>query len=435
MEIAVLSALAAAAVGMHAVERFKLDRHRNRIKTRVHVNGTRGKSSVTRLIAAALRGGGLRTVAKTTGTLPRIIYEDGTEVPLYRLGKANIREQFHVMGIAAKRNPDALVIECMALQPLLQDLSERRIVQATIGVITNARPDHLDVMGPTEADVVRALAGTIPYGAPLVTAERDHLELIAACCKERGATLVAVGPDEIEAVSDDLMCAFPYYEHRENVAVALEVARLAGVARPAAEAGLRTVKPDVGALSAHDVDFFGRRLLFVHGFAANDPESSAGLWRMALRTFAELQRRVVVLNLRIDRADRSRQMGELLATLPGVTHAVLMGTGGQIAARAAVAAGFDPLRLVFAEDFSAPEVFEQLVGLVDDEALIVGLGNVADEGLPLVDYFRNRGRPVPMERFYPSGGPAREVTAPYAVAASAAPEPVEAEPEPEPAPA
>ena len=41
--------------------------HLNSLKSiplRIHVNGTRGKSSVTRLIAAGLREGGLKTFAK-----------------------------------------------------------------------------------------------------------------------------------------------------------------------------------------------------------------------------------------------------------------------------------------------------------------------------------------------------------------------------------
>ena len=49
------------------------------IPLRIHVNGTRGKSSVTRLIAAGLRAGGLRTFAKTTGTAPRIINAERSE--------------------------------------------------------------------------------------------------------------------------------------------------------------------------------------------------------------------------------------------------------------------------------------------------------------------------------------------------------------------
>jgi len=59
-------------------------RRLRRIPIRIHVNGTRGKSSVSRLIAAGLRAGGIRTCCKTTGTLPRMILPDGSEYPVFR---------------------------------------------------------------------------------------------------------------------------------------------------------------------------------------------------------------------------------------------------------------------------------------------------------------------------------------------------------------
>ena len=51
----------------------------SQLPIRIHVNGARGKSSVTRLIAAGLREGGLKTIAKTTGSAPRIIDEFGKD--------------------------------------------------------------------------------------------------------------------------------------------------------------------------------------------------------------------------------------------------------------------------------------------------------------------------------------------------------------------
>ena len=63
------------------------------IPNRVIVNGTRGKSSVTRLIAAGLKAGGFNVLAKTTGTKPRMIFNNETEIPVVRLGRANIHEQ------------------------------------------------------------------------------------------------------------------------------------------------------------------------------------------------------------------------------------------------------------------------------------------------------------------------------------------------------
>jgi len=57
-------------------------RHRRALRSipvRIHVAGTRGKSTTTRLIAAALRASGRRVVAKTTGSEPRLILPDGRE--------------------------------------------------------------------------------------------------------------------------------------------------------------------------------------------------------------------------------------------------------------------------------------------------------------------------------------------------------------------
>ena len=64
-----------------------------RIPVRIHVAGTRGKSTTTRLIAAGLRAGGRRVLAKTTGSEPRLILPDGREEDWPRRGPASIREQ------------------------------------------------------------------------------------------------------------------------------------------------------------------------------------------------------------------------------------------------------------------------------------------------------------------------------------------------------
>ena len=66
---------------------------RRKIEHVVHVNGTRGKSTVSRLIEAGLRAGGLRVFCKTTGTDPMTIDVNGCEGPIRRRGKANIKEQ------------------------------------------------------------------------------------------------------------------------------------------------------------------------------------------------------------------------------------------------------------------------------------------------------------------------------------------------------
>ncbi len=361
-----------------------------RIPIRIHVNGTRGKTSVTRLIAAGLREAGVRCVAKTTGTVPRFILPNGREVPVYRPGGPNVIEQKQSVTMAAAQRAEALVVECMALQPHLQWLSESKLVRATHGVITNARPDHLDVMGPTEDDVARALAGTVPVGGAFLTAEHTHRAFFQEVCEDRGSTFRGaesisrpVTPEDVEA--------FPYLEHQENIELALAVCEELGIDNETALRGMWRAKPDPGAMTEAEVEFFGRTIVFVNGFAANDPISTRYIWEQSLRRHRDLKRRIAVFNCRSDRADRSEQLARSYAGWTQADEVVLLGTGQYIFARSAVKSGLDPTRLVFVDRTHPADIFEILLGLAETSALVMGLGNIAGPGLALAEYFANRG--------------------------------------------
>jgi poly-gamma-glutamate synthase PgsB/CapB len=373
-----------------AIELFTHRRNLRRIPIRIHVNGTRGKSSVTRLIAAGLREGGLVTCAKTTGTLARMIMPDGTEYPVFRPAGPNIIEQLRIVRTATTYDPQVLVIECMAVQPSLQALSELKMIRATHGVITNARADHLDVMGPTEDDVALALAGTTPIGATIYTAELRHKEVFERAAKDRGSKLVAIPEEEVREVTEAELAEFSYVEHAENVALALNVCRSLGVERAVALRGMWSAKPDPGVTAVSEINFFGRKLIFFNGFAANDPESTERLWRLAVDRFPNVEKKIALFNCRADRPDRSRQLGEACADWPEADHYMLIGTGTYIFARAAAARGLDERKMVFAEDARIEEIFEQIVELSGSNALIMGMANIGGQGLDLVRHFRNR---------------------------------------------
>jgi poly-gamma-glutamate synthase PgsB/CapB len=281
----------------------------------------------------------------------------------------------------------------MALQPILQSLSELRLVRATHGVVTNIRPDHLDVMGPAEADVARAMAGAIPVGGTLFTATDRQLEILEEAAADRGTRVELVTRAEIEAVTDEELRPFPYLEHRENVALALRVCEVLGVDRQVALRGMWSARPDPGVLTVHELDFFGRRLFFANGLAANDPESSGHIWRAMLRLMPDAEKRIALFNCRVDRPDRSRQLGEACVEWPPADHYVLMGTGTYIFARAATGRGLDVRKLVIAESQTPSEIFETLLERAGASALIMGMGNVHGGGEALARLFRNRGTP------------------------------------------
>jgi poly-gamma-glutamate synthase PgsB/CapB len=387
-----LGLLALALIGLGIAEHTAHARKLAAIPIRIHVNGTRGKSSIVRLIAAALRAHGIQVYAKTTGSLPRVITTDGSELPLHRPGLTNVIEQRRIIGIAAEEGAEAIVLECMALQPALQSLCELKMIRSTHGVISNARPDHLDVMGPAERDVALALLGTCPIGGTLFTAELEHLPLFEAACADRGSRLVALGPEEANAVSDEEMQRFSYIEHKENVALALALARSLGIPRDVALEGMLRAQPDVGALREYELEFFGRDVVFANGFAANDPVSTERIWNLTLARHPQARTRIMVLNCRLDRPDRSNQLGEALPSWAPAHHYLLMGTGTHALARTAVAAGLRPTLLTPLEGESPPAVFEAIMGACSNSSLVMGAGNIAGSGLELLKLFQNRAR-------------------------------------------
>jgi len=388
----ILAALTSLVVALGVVEYAVHRRNLRRIPLRIHVNGTRGKSSVTRLVAAGLTAGGVRTCAKTTGTQARMILPDGREVPVLRATAPNVIEQTRIVAVAVAHDAEALVTECMALRPSLQWLSEARLVWATHGVITNARPDHLDVMGPEDEDVALALAGMVPPGRRLYTAETRHLPVIEAACRDREAELVAVGAGDVAAVGPEDLAGFSHLEHADNVALALRICADLGVERETALSGMWAAAPDPGALTEHVLDGSSGSIHFVNGFAANDPVSTERLWRQALERHPDVERRVALLNLRADRPDRSLLLGRTAAGWPPADSYVLVGSGTDLFARAAAAAGIDPARLVFAEEQAVDEVFETVVRLCDRSSLVMGMGSMGGRGLELAALFRDRSR-------------------------------------------
>ena len=372
------------------IESLLHTRNLRRIPLRIHVNGTRGKSSVTRLIAAGLRAGGIRTCAKTTGTQPRMILPDGSEVPVFRPWRSNVIEQKRVVAAAVAHRAQALVIECMALQPALQSLCELKLVQATHGVITNARADHLDVMGPTVVDVAKALAGSTPVGGRLYTAEQRHLDVLAEAARDRKSHLVAVGDDDVADVTWDELSAFRHIEHPDNVALALRVCTDLGVNRQRALRGMWSAPGDPGVMSVYRCNERERQFLFVNGFAANDPESTGHNWNMLVDRFHGVERRIAMFNCRADRADRSVQLADACVRWKPADHYVVIGTATEVFARRAVSQGLSRARITCAEQKHAPELVELLSRQAGRSAFVMGMGNISGPGMEVVDYFRCR---------------------------------------------
>ncbi|WP_035718736.1 poly-gamma-glutamate synthase PgsB [Francisella sp. W12-1067] len=361
------------------------------IPIRIHVNGTRGKSSVARLIAAGVRAGGHRTVAKTTGTLARYINVDGSETPVFRIGFSNIAEQVKIMFKAKRAKADAIVIECMALQPLLQSLCELKLVKATHGVLTNARPDHLDVMGPTERDVAKALAGAVPVKAKYFTAEDVHVDFFKYACKDRGSELIVATATDAEKITDEEINKFVYSEFKINVALALKVTDDLGIPREVALKGMWEATPDPGAMTEYNFDIKGSEMNFANAFAANDPVSTKMLWDKLYSKYENCDKKVLVVNCREDREDRSKQIAEAILDWQVPNLVVLIGTGTEVFTsfykKYAKSLNKKRSQVIICEDKQPLEILEKVHETQEAKSyILVGVGNIKDIGMSLVDF-------------------------------------------------
>lgn len=348
-------------------------RDRKSLSHVVYVNGTRGKSTVSRLIDAGLRAGGYRVFCKTTGTLPMTIDVNQNERMIVRRGKANIKEQLDILHQAAAQGAQVLVAECMAVDPALQWISQHRMMRADLGVITNVRLDHTDEMGETLEEICDSLCSTIPKNGMIFTADAVHADAIAQRAAALSATLILAKPDPALPKQIDFV---------ENIALALAVCESLGVSREVALAGMANYHRDPYALSLF---LLPGGALFINGLSINDPQSSEKVWRMLAEAHQLSEKRLVLLiNNRPDRGYRTEHM-LLLAQRLAPAEVWLMGAFQSVMKR----------RLQRLSNSWVIRRFENAAALplgeLGKDAVVFAAGNVANQGHVLMARIEKEG--------------------------------------------
>ena len=145
-------------------------------QTRILVTGSRGKSSVVRLLYAAMQAAELQTYARITGVVPRELGPDGIRA-ISRSAGAHVEEMrwwLRQLPVSAQ----GIILENSAITPEYQALAGRWL-RPDITVLTNTVPDHQELWGPTSASAAGVLAAGVPdHGQVILPASLksdDHL--------------------------------------------------------------------------------------------------------------------------------------------------------------------------------------------------------------------------------------------------------------------
>ena len=370
----------------------------DQVKFRVHVNGIRGKSTVTRIVAGMFREADVTTIAKSTGSFAAVITAGGHDVPIKRSGAPTIMEQLKIIKSYVSPDVEAIIVECMAIVPAYQQVSEEKMVRSTIGVLTNVREDHQDVMGETLPEIARSLASTCPHDGLLVTAEQDVdlREVIQDVADERGTRVVFADPD---SVTDEDIARFDYIAFKENVAIGLAIAEIVGIPRDIAITGMVRAAPDPGVLRLKHLRIGDKLVTWANLFAVNDRESMVAAMERLQPYRSPRTTTVGILNNRADRQLRATQFADVAVRDLDFDRLVTFGAYEQIVTQRLIDNGWPADRIANLGEQRKPTTEQMIEELVHNNdtphVLVVGFVNIhTRQAEMMLDYFEHEAEAV-----------------------------------------
>ena len=349
---------------------------RKRLKKVIHINGIRGKSTVSRLVDAGLRSAGYKVFTKTTGTSPRIIDVRNAEREIPRQGKANIREQIQALRWAVRQHADILIVECMAVKPVLQAVCEHAILRSDVTAITNVRADHLDEMGKTLDEIAVSLSNTIPDHAAFFTADAAYFDFFKRQC----------APKHTKAfLSGDLQDAYRAIDFPDNVALALDICAYLGVDKTKALEGMKNYRKDPGCLKTVSYrNAQNRTLFFINTLAANDPHSTEIILKKAASQEYWHHKHFLLINNRADRMSRLEQYVQFAVAHQELFDIILISGESKQLFYQRLQPQIRCANIIIVDNVHYFETIQV-------DAVIFAAGNICRSGKILADYFERKG--------------------------------------------
>ncbi|MGB8951287.1 MAG: poly-gamma-glutamate synthase PgsB [Candidatus Aminicenantales bacterium] len=376
-------------------ERLVLEHRVRKVRLRICVTGTRGKSTVTRLIASALKEAGYSVLAKTSGSKAAVVFPDGREEDVKRRGRVTILEGKRILKTAAELGVDVLVSELMSIGPECLSTESARIFHPHFLVVTNVRLDHREEVGRTKQEIARSLAAAIPSRCTVFIPDEEFYPVFQEAAGRKSSDIVRV-PMQSATSGGALKSPKKAGEFTENICLALALTSYLGIQEEVALQGMAKAPSDFGSLRIWTMETgLPSLILYVaSAFAANDPESA----RKAVDKLKEIvpfegKRVTGLLNLRGDRGDRTLQWLNAFQNgyFPEIQKIVFLGDHVHAVNRRWRRTGVSPLEVSALSERTPRKIMERVSVPDGKEAIFIGMGNMGGVGKDLVAFWERVG--------------------------------------------
>ncbi len=373
----IVSILLSIIFAMLIFEKSTVQRSVSNLQLRIHVNGTRGKSSVTEYIAAGIFMAQPEVMAKITGIIPTIIH-NGAEQNIKRAGVARVQEQFYTIRLAAKMKAKSLILECMSISPELQRL-ESRFFKPHIYVITNIKDDHREEMGKRLEDQANSICNAIPANCTVITNELRYLDKIKEIATANNSLVVSPQP-----LKPELLKRLPFGIFPENISLALAVCDVAGINYELAEQGIinRILSSKSPLFS---INYDSKEIKFLNAFAVNDVDSTGSFLKHWQKNLGNNGKISVILNTRADRPIRTDLFAGWISDISSsLSNIIVTGDHVNRAKYSMLKAGVDKGKIYIWQSKHLKRLKENLFNTIDDGSLVVGVGNIGGDGFTIL---------------------------------------------------
>ena len=365
------------------------------LRWRIAVTGSRGKSTLVRLLVAALREAGYAVAAKTTGSEPLLHHVDGQEERIRRRGTPSLLEVKQALCLAGKEKAEVLVVELMSLHPENLFVESVRLLQPYLLLVTNVREDHLEQMGESPDQIARSLAAAIPPGGKVLLPEEEFYPVFEEVAQRRRAEIIKVErrwPAQFKRLPPDNLPPGVFPAQLRLLSALLEEM---DIAEKIDQDFFRSYRPDPGAPRMFRFRYGPARASWtaLNIFAANDPFSTRELLDR-LKQELDFPRASLLglLNLRADRGDRTWQWLKAIreGMFPEFKKIYVIGEGAR--AFSSKLKRHLAIRVIAVTQKKAPLIMEKVLEANPRGGYLVGLGNIGGLGKEVVNWWSEQAR-------------------------------------------